>query len=120
VSEREREDWNAKMRRAAEDEFNLSYFDEAKLWLAWRVLQRKVIPKMLTLISKFLWDETAFIRYTRTILAGLGMAMQEGVIPTGIDGGGKWGALLVVLAFFLGAGDKNQPPEKIKAIANGG
>jgi hypothetical protein len=32
------------LRKEAEDAFGLSYADELKLWLAWRVVKRKVLP----------------------------------------------------------------------------
>lgn len=76
---------------------------------------------MITLIKKFLWDETAFVRYMRAILAGLGMAMHSGMIPVAaLSGTRAWwiGPALVMAAFIFGAGDKNYTPEEIKTIAH--
>ena len=62
---------------------------------------------MIPLLRRFLLDETAFVRWSRAALFGLGEAMREGLIPTGVSGGGKYGVVLMLAAFMLGAGDKN-------------
>jgi hypothetical protein len=75
---------------------------------------------MIPLIKRFFWDETAFIRWTRALLAGLGVAMHSGMIPIDALSGTKawWlGPALIVLAFSMGAGEKNYTPEEIKGIA---
>lgn len=75
---------------------------------------------MITLIKRFLWDETAFVRYMRAILAGLGMAMHSGMIPiASLSGTKAWwiGPALVMAAFIFGAGEKNHTPEEIRIIA---
>jgi hypothetical protein len=74
---------------------------------------------VITLIKRFLWDETAFVRYMRAILAGLGMAMHSGMIPiASLSGTKAWwiGPALVMLAFIFGAGDRNQSPAEIRQI----
>ena len=62
---------------------------------------------MITWIKSFLFDESVFERSIRTVIAMLGAGMQAGVVPTGIGGGGKYGAFITALAFFIGAGQKN-------------
>jgi hypothetical protein len=60
-----------------------------------------------------LWnDEAAFRTAMRTGLrfgvAFLGYLMEQGIVPTGIPGGGsRYGMLLIVLAFLVSAGKQN-------------
>src|ERR1043165_2094195 len=107
------------LRKEAEETFDLSYGDEFKLFLAWRVLKRKGFPVVLTFVKNFFYDETAFIRYMRAFFAALGMALHAGIIPV-FNGPKSWwiGPVLLVMAFMFGAGDKNRTPEEIKAISH--
>lgn len=66
-------------------------------------------------LSRMWNDEAAFDTAVRTLGRGavalLGYLVQQGVIPTGIDGGGgKFGPLLMALAFFVPAGQRNPAP----------
>jgi hypothetical protein len=60
-----------------------------------------------------LWnDEAAFRAAMRTGLrfgvAFLGYLIEQGIVPTGIPGGGsRYGMLLIVLAFLVSAGKQN-------------
>jgi hypothetical protein len=60
-----------------------------------------------------LWnDEAAFRTAMRSGLrfgiAFLGYLMEQGIVPTGVPGGGsKYGMLLIVLAFLVSAGKQN-------------
>jgi hypothetical protein len=63
---------------------------------------------MWPFLKSLIWDETAFQRYGRMLIFGLGAAVSAGMIQTGIDGGGgKIGTALQLLAFMIRAGDKN-------------
>jgi len=68
---------------------------------------------MLTVVYKFLWDETAFLRYARALLFLAGELVRQGVIPTGIDAGGKYGVLLEATAFLFAAGAKTRRPAAV-------
>jgi hypothetical protein len=57
---------------------------------------------VLVLLWDLLTDPAVFRRSLRAGLAGLGLGMQQGVIPTGVDYGGKYGIWLVMAAFLLG------------------
>lgn len=74
---------------------------------------------MITFVKSFLWDETAFIRYSRAMIYGLSVAITQGMIP-GLSGTKFWwvAQFLPVLALMLGAGDKNRTPAESKAIAH--
>ena len=65
---------------------------------------------MLTFLKKLLWDETAFVRYSRAVLLGLGAAIaaNELNIPGVPD---AWGIAVVSIGGLLGAGDKNTTKE---------
>lgn len=63
---------------------------------------------MITYLKKLLWDETAFERFGRAIVFGIGQAMQQGLLPTG-DKGWYVGIVMQALALAVGAGDKNKP-----------
>jgi hypothetical protein len=60
-----------------------------------------------------LWnDEAAFRTAMRSVvrfgIAFLGYLLEQGIVPTGIPGGGsRYGMLLIVLAFLVSAGKQN-------------
>jgi hypothetical protein len=60
-------------------------------------------------LLKRLWtDQAYFVSVCRMIAAGLGVALNQGIIPGGKIG--WWiGALLIVLPFGVAAGEKNVP-----------
>ncbi len=74
---------------------------------------------MIPAIKAFFTDETVFIRFCRAIIAYLGFALHDGSIPY-LNGPGAWwaGPVITMFAFMLGAGDRNQTPGVIKAMAN--
>lgn len=75
---------------------------------------------MITVIRKFLWDETAFIRYSRAGLYLLYVSVAQGLVPGLSDTKAGWwiAQFLPVIALMLGAGEKNRSPEEIKSIAH--
>lgn len=65
---------------------------------------------MIPLIKSFFYDASAFRRYVRTALFVVGELMRQGMIPTGVSGGGKYGIILQAVALFVGAGQMNPRP----------
>lgn len=66
---------------------------------------------MIPILRKLLWDESAFQRYARAFLFLVGELVRQGVIPTGIEGGGKYGVILQAIAFLVTAREWSLPPE---------
>jgi len=67
---------------------------------------------MIPFFKSLLFDSSRFERFGRALIAGIGQLVAAGVIPTGISGGGKAiGAILTVLPFIIGAGQKNDEPK---------
>lgn len=69
---------------------------------------------MLTSLHRLLWDEGYFTTHAATGLrfgvALAGYLMDQGIIPTGIDGGGDtYGKLGMVLAFLIPSTRKKLP-----------
>lgn len=67
---------------------------------------------MAQLFRRLWTDEAAFRTAMRSALrfaiAFLGYLLEQGIIPTGVPGGGsKYGMLLIVLAFLVSAGKQN-------------
>lgn len=63
---------------------------------------------MWTLLKQLWTDPTYFVTTVRTLLAALGVAMQQGIIPAGKTG--WWiGVLALIAAFGMPAGQKNPP-----------
>ena len=57
---------------------------------------------MITWLKDLLYNEAAFLSFARLVVIMLGEALRDGLIPTGIDNGGKaLGPLLVMLSAFL-------------------
>ena len=61
---------------------------------------------MLVFLKTILYDQSAFERYTRAIIGGLGMAVATNQLPIPP----KYAIPLVFLANLIGAGEKNAPP----------
>ena len=62
-------------------------------------------------------DPATFRRSLRSIVAMVGLLMQEGIIPTGVDYGGKYGTLLVALAFLIRGSRYDEPPRRMHRAA---
>lgn len=60
---------------------------------------------MIPWLKRILYDESAFERYGRALVFGLGTALTMGVIPAGMLGY-YGGPILQALALVIGAGDK--------------
>lgn len=59
---------------------------------------------MIPYLKALLFDQSAFERIGRMLLAALGQLITAGIIPTGISGGGKIiGSILTILPFLIGA-----------------
>jgi hypothetical protein len=71
------------------------------------------LPEAMGQLLRRLWnDEAAFRTAMRSVvrfgIAFLGYLLEQGIVPTGIPGGGsRYGMLLIVLAFLVSAGKQN-------------
>lgn len=112
------DDWKIRLRKWFEQMFGLSYKDEFELWLAWGVIQRKVLPLMKQLWRSFIDDRTFAIRLIRSLMAWFAIELGRGSIPILNGPKAYWiSPLLVSFALFFGAGQRNPPPGDIKRIA---
>lgn len=66
---------------------------------------------MLTWLKELLYDRATFTQYFRALLAAIWMAYETGLLPDAVEGTFMWYAskALLVVAFLMRAGDKNQP-----------
>jgi hypothetical protein len=104
---------------AAEDAFHLSYLDEGKLWLAYRVIQKKGLPVVKTWIAQFWNDPAYFAAACRGIIVMLCQLVVQGVIVVPWIPQAAWfaGVVMSGLAVGIPAGQSNPAPGTIKAIA---
>ena len=71
------------------------------------------MPILMAQFFRRLWNDEAVFKTAmrsgfRFVVAFLGYLMDQGIIPTGVPGGGnKYGMLLIVLAFLVSAGKQN-------------
>jgi hypothetical protein len=63
---------------------------------------------MITWLRNLLFDETAFVRFGRTLIFIAGQMLHEGIVP-GLNGAAAWwiGPFVSAAALVLGAGEKN-------------
>lgn len=109
----------ATLRKQAEDAFNLSYLDEAKLWLSYRVVKKKGLPVVKIWLAQFWNDPAYFAAAMRGIIVTACQLVVQGIIVVPWFPQAGWFASVVLsgLAVGIPAGQKNRPPEEIKAIA---
>jgi hypothetical protein len=107
------------LRKKAEEEFNLSYADELKLWLAWRVLRRKVVPVVKEFLLRFWNDPAYFAAMLRAGIVTIAQLIVQGVIVVPGIPKASWFASVVLsgLAVGIPAGQTNRTAEEIKTIA---
>lgn len=105
------------IRKTVEDEFQLSYLDEAQLAIGWRIV-RKMIPHMRELYRSLMDDRTFAVRVIRALLAWFALELGRGSIPI-LNGPKSYWIAPLVLSFsqLFGAGERNAPPGDIRTIA---
>lgn len=65
---------------------------------------------MITLLKELLFDAAVARRFGRYIIFLLGAGIQQGIIPTGVNGGGKYGIYISGIALLISSQPKPQQP----------
>lgn len=95
----------------------LGPLDKLAAWKLLRWWRRAGKEAVITWLTKILYDETAFERYFRMLIFGIGTMITTGVWTIGPK---FWwfGQTIQILALLIGAGDKNIPKSEVKATVN--
>jgi len=73
---------------------------------------------MLTWLREFLYDKSVFMGSLRWLVAALGIAVDKGWVPTGIDHGHQVGLLISAFALSILPRNRGDSVEGKKGLAH--